>query len=1855
MSVVGSVTAELLLDTENFRSEITKANELAKNLGASLNTNMNGSAFTKLESSLNTLSETLSKQMQVFERFENALNDTVSEENKLIENNAKLGSSFEEVNSGIRKTKVSISDIKEDFVNFRLLYNGFFATRPTGTWIKDLEKANVETKKFSSTYAQLKDSMSTADYKSAGRFFALIGEGATKSGEQVANFEKNIIKLKEAIQSSRKFTLFEDLMVSSEKATAQIVKNIRALEELSAISKTGGLSNTFMTSSVNPLSASYKSFNTNSLVKDMSALESQIKRTGEAGRWYGSAMDGWNAKQKQVATSTNQMGNSLQQTSNKMNTLHTATTRLEKGLSSLKMMTTALSSMFVWTFGMSLYEATKQTLQSKNEMESYLRQMGMGDAAIKSFNSGLDDTANKFKKLNKYMIGESIASIGMEFDLSTQQMKKSMDVVAMVQNEYVRAGRKESEASLAVKDILQGEFLRLSRETGVGKQDLIDTGLWKGDLKDIEGLMDALRKVGEDRHWDLFASKCNSMNDALNETMNRISEFGARLIDDASPMIVSAFNSIVGTIDSATSFFNNLDITQQATLLTTSFFAFSGILPVISGRLSLLDAVQLGYSNSLVATIFNLDVATAKEYGMATAITTKVTGLNAETVATLGSRKALLLRLLGLNQEVAVEGGLRQALIASALAKNTNTASTTANTGVTLANTGTTTANTGAYTMNTGAKNVDTVSTDANSGATDINTASKELNNLENMNLIKAIAMVVSSREAETIATGTTSQAVWALITSLTVLEAISIGAVIAGVAVAFGSLAASMQESCNQMKAFNELAENGDEVVQKYKDNLTHFQDEEKQLRTALANTSEGTIVYQGLLDKLTEASKNTAQAQKDLENAINGVNNAQNLKNKVDEGKVETLTKTNAKVAESLREYGYEDADIQKLTNSLSQAEAGAKQYYRGFQVYNKQYGHFVDDNERLLQSLQNSNKSYEEGQKYVEDYGESYSDLINHSFIANTSDDWGEVLWNKMLAGIDGIKLNWIEFWADADFADAINSAFGDFGKWSRDLDKWLMEFDIGKAISDWWNNSDWSDIENIIPDFTKWFDDAKKWWGDKWNEFWSFDWLFNGDDTSNNGGSVAKHIDAGELLKNWFNIDSEGIRTWVNNNIVKPFTDVVTAFIQNPLESVGGFTWDALKFIADLFGMGDSVVDFHVWVYENIGLPLKNEVDLFFQDPIAYVGGLMGNMGSFLTGIFSGDVDTYTIISEWVNNNLVTPLSTGIQTGIANIPIVGDILQFLGLLDSEEVNGSATDKGNNIANALGTAVENKIRSIPILGDVLSWLGVIDNANPTANSKGNAVGSNIREGVNAGKQGTAQLVRDEMNEVISAIQGKVQSAWDSACAVGNAIIGGINSVIQHHSPGVPALLIRDEMWEIGQSIINSRDYIYANAQIIGQTITDGIQPTGDVSFDAQALAQYQADSMIAVGMANDTVSSTESAFSSLDANTMTTFGSIGSTINNTMTNIAGTTKTNYNTILTTTKSQLGNMQSETTKNINMIRTSWNGMQTALIQSAENIRSETGAKIHSLQNNMATFWRKVQNPALLLGGAGDKRESRGSRKVRYSGSSPKVAHVLSPRVGYAGSPNPRGASTGTGISDKIQSTVKNNHDREIIEEYLACLLSGKPCYAGGWNFNWNKDIQQALLQWHTHFGQIYDPYLYVGKFENDTFPVRGIPEIAKNYIYDAISRTSYDYYFNSRYGSPLATWNAGAFNCYDGAYLVMALARAFGFSNSTLVHGSWNGTPHVWARIAGLGDIDSTAIQRGYGFTSPKVTGAGSPPKSSNVKGLGDTTNVTNVNISVDLSGANLEDDGIGERIGKRVRDEIIDLFSPNPVTGA
>lgn len=511
-------------------------------------------------------------------------------------------------------------------------------------------------------------------------------------------------------------------------------------------------------------------------------------------------------------------------------------------------------------------------------------------------------------------------------------------------------------------------------------------------------------------------------------------------------------------------------------------------------------------------------------------------------------------------------------------------------------------------------------------------------------------------------------------------------------------------------------------------------------------------------------------------------------------------------------------------------------------------------------------------------------------------------------------------------------------------------------------------------------------------------------------------------------------------------------------------------------------------------------------------VANIGGVIGSVNSMITQIKTTISNASGI--QAASMGLGSKIPTGIKAGM----------------------GNGTSLGNSIVSLVSSTISGRATSFK--------------------SSGSKLGTNLVNGFKTGITGFKGIATNEVNTALSNINGKESSFYSAGSRLGSAFTKGFKDAADIHSPGLVARMTAQEMDYTLGSIEKAIPQAYNSANSLGQSMVDGFNPQLTMNApnvmkpSVPDLAAFNTNATNATLTAQNAAQNTQNTFQGMNQNLTSTFNSMGLGVNQ-----------SYTQMKNKTISTMGDLRKGTSTEIGSVVGSWNNMKTSLIESASHIRTKTASHINKLQGNMGSFWKKVRNPVLLLGGAGP---------------SPSGSMSLPRFGGFAG----------PGGRDGLR----------LLNQDPPPCFNPDGCYAG-WDYNWTPGISNNIDSWKTNFGSVYDPYLNIGKFTNNNFPVRGNGNVYEALALDMIGKTQYDYYFNSNGLSPAQNFLNGSFNCYDGALLLMSLASSFGL-NSSMEHGFWENTPHVWANIEKVGRIDATAIQHGYGkFAHGKVHAGPSP----------------------------------------------------------
>lgn len=1047
------------------------------------------------------------------------------------------------------------------------------------------------------------------------------------------------------------------------------------------------------------------------------------------------------AKQRET-TITNQSSSAHQrnagamsQASARTNQLTSATSRLSKAMSSLRMMGSLVGSMLAYNFAHKLLVATGETIHAKSEMEGYFKMLNFGQSDIDHFNQALDRTVSQFQRVNKYSLGETISSIGVEFNLTTQEMEKAMKVTSMITSEYLRAGRNANEASLAVKDVLQGQFQRLSRETGVKGEQLKEAG-WSGDTTDVLGLMTALEKVGESRNWDVFAEKANSLNDIITILQNRFGEWSADMVNVVQPSIVNAFNAI-------------MSVSQGLANILSGFWQWLntdgwGQLAV---KIGMVGTALLTTSQMLVMYRANVGLVEASQLGLKNSIASVVLGLKGQEVAEVGVRNAIMSKILGVNAEAIAENGVTGAIAQKIASLQASTVQQQANTLATGENTTAQTLSTSTTTGLATAKEMETAQEE-------VNTAMKELNTLEtlkqegaNTGLIASLYMLGTAELYDAEATGVLATA-WGVLNGVFALS--PIGWIIAGITAIAGAiyvLTGGLDSMWGSLQNATKAVDDASSATKPYRD---YVEQTNKELEEAKTKYGENSLIVQQLSEKYDRAKTS-------LDGYYHKLQEATSQHKKLND----ELSVTSAKMDEIMRDKlggkGYDSSQIEEMTTGVSDLSRLQDHDYVALQKHSAMLGNFSDNIDKFADVAKDDTEA-------IETFGKTYWDFINYSDKANTADNWWDWATNSAMAGISSISLDLQKaFHGVWDDNLGLNKYYDEINNWLTDIGNAISDFDLGKyfgdiagGVGEYFGNA----LGGIGESVQNFINDPLGSLGISLPENWNILSLFGLNPVSAGDGS-SDHPSILEDLKQGFGVD------------IQAFIDGMST---DPLGTLGitGAITDITTFLSQLIPISfESVTGF---VQNNLITPFGQAVYNGIMS-IPLVGDILS-----LFGLVNGDNSG----ASQKGNDLATSFKTKLEEVIRNIPILGDILQLLGIIP--QANPTASSNGQGVGSSIKTGFKNGLTGMAqIIQDeinhILNALGdAINQAGQKALELGNAIVSGVRNAIDPGSPGiiAREIIGNEFGTYIpQVISNNSEMAYMSAQTYGQSVVDGISSV--------------------------------------------------------------------------------------------------------------------------------------------------------------------------------------------------------------------------------------------------------------------------------------------------------------------------------------------------------------------------------------------------------------------------------------------------------------------------------------------
>ena len=1077
-----------------------------------------------------------------------------------------------------------------------------------------------------------------------------------------------------------------------------------------------------------------------------------------------------------------------------------------------------------------------------------------------------------------------------------------------------------------------------------------------------------------------------------------------------------------------------------------------------------------------------------------------------------------------------------------------------------------------------------------------------------------------------------------------------------------YGLIKAQMALSSN-LGEYNDLLSNGREELDKYDKRLAELQ--------------QGTEEYNDVLaqrNKLEEDYKRALEIEK-------------NSDNKRDSGltNIEKYTKKQIDAINKLNNTSYDYSKLTKAEQEITKLSNAQKEFGKVAKVRT----------EDLVKALDDNGADAETKVQFLQDYQQQQEDVIN-AMDKMKSDDLMERIggyWDNFWARM---AMGWTEAWA------------GGIDKWIMNLPSvignWFSRIDFGKMATDFLKGAK-SIMKGISDGLSKLFQEGS---GEETGNALK-DWILNGlkwcfENRELISTTALQFLEliwnalvfASSLVPEMIigvikNTDWEGVSKSLGEQVTawcvvagQKIMETLTYWL-NPYNWLVEGTNSLMNTILYIIGLDPVSIENTKTV---IDASLKSITDtiMYWLNPYNWFMEFANqgqNMVLSLLGLDPVSVETTRLTIETELQTLVSTITYWLDP--ANWVIEGSnaIVGWWNTNVADPLDGALSMLGvdlhiggQNAGNSLKTGLDNgsKGSDDAVQNNMNEVSSILDIAKTVFGVKGNRAGGKIKSGIKSGSKNTSNPVSDEMSDIKRIIDAQHDTFFSSAFEVAQSIISGITSGLNRHSPGDGAKTVLAEMEDAGMFIDKNIPILQEKARSAGQAVADGMT-------NAKGGFDLISNNAEIVASNNATQANTVTQYGNMTNTVTNAFGVMSDTANADMNNVAmqnamylsqmnNDTKTNMTQMQTTNDEKLKTMQSTTVSTTNSMTRAWESMRRNIVNSATQIRNLSYKKFSSLHRSISSFYKQIQSATFSSGLVAGSPNIR-SRSVRRSPSFSTRKTNLNSNTSVAGA-----SEDYIKLLKKLSNGTASTSDvDDFYKKYPKIECKDGECYAG---INPHKHLNKQL-NYARRWG-IKDPSMYgIGLRMNNTvndFDHGNSPRITysnfEGYLNQLLTdrgfRGGYEFYWNSK-KSNQQVWDSQRCNCYDGAELIIEIARDMGLTNASLIHGSWKGLGHMGALIGGK-LYDMTQFQN-YGVfrgTSGVSFGgvAGEPNRGKRIrwnrvagKGSSGNSSTTNNNNKKELHITITGNTFIGEKdFAKKIREISEDVFydnmSVNPALG-
>jgi len=281
---------------------------------------------------------------------------------------------------------------------------------------------------------------------------------------------------------------------------------------------------------------------------------------GKLGGALSKARNGFNTLRTSISNAgsslRNKLGSAVDGVRNKLSSFTNGARSAASGLSFLKGAASMTMGLIGFELVSAFIEAGRASINAASQLDYFGQRLGLSGEESAKFRSELDDMQKEFRKVDMTAVGATAEELSVKLDLPKEKLSELTEMTAVMSSAFIKEGRTQEDAILAVGDALDGQFRRL-QEIGITQADLMANG-WSGDLQDKAGLIDAINKSLEKKGFAQTAKDITNLDDAFAALSVAGGQLLQKLLVPLTPALLSITTAVLGVMDQIGEFIKSM-------------------------------------------------------------------------------------------------------------------------------------------------------------------------------------------------------------------------------------------------------------------------------------------------------------------------------------------------------------------------------------------------------------------------------------------------------------------------------------------------------------------------------------------------------------------------------------------------------------------------------------------------------------------------------------------------------------------------------------------------------------------------------------------------------------------------------------------------------------------------------------------------------------------------------------------------------------------------------------------------------------------------------------------------------------------------------------------------------------------------------------------------------------------------------------------------------------------------------------------------------------------------------------------------------------------------------------------------